>query len=140
MRRSAPLKRGKPPRRSTTPIRRVKALRRGTKAPTRRKAISRRSRPSSYYLAERKARLEAADYRCEIRVRCFGALVGTTHHVKTKGRDKRFDRVDRAKRRLVDHRSNLRAVCNPCHQFVHQNPAIAEEHGWLRPSWEDDAA
>ena len=32
--------------------------------------------------------------------------------------------------------TNLYAVCRPCHDFIHRNPAISYEKGWLVHSWD----
>lgn len=31
-----------------------------------------------------------------------------------------------------DGRSNTTDICGACHRFIHENPAWAYEHGWLR--------
>lgn len=33
---------------------------------------------------------------------------------------------------------NLLAVCHACHDFVHANPDLSYEHGWLLHSWENE--
>lgn len=131
MRRSGPLQRKTPLRRSPSPAT-------GT-APERAAAKRRRRQTKratdAYYRAEKQARLESAGFRCEIRVRCAGSVVGTTHHVKTRARDKRRDEMGR---RVADRRTNLVAVCGPCHRHVHEHPEWAERVGWLDPSWKED--
>lgn len=34
-----------------------------------------------------------------------------------------------------DDPSNLMAVCNPCHTFIHHEPDWATEHGFMRSGW-----
>lgn len=33
---------------------------------------------------------------------------------------------------------NLLGVCHACHDYVHANPELSYEHGWLLHSWENE--
>ena len=33
---------------------------------------------------------------------------------------------------------NLLGVCHACHDFIHANPELSYEHGWLLHSWENE--
>jgi hypothetical protein len=62
------------------------------------------------------ALLERAHYRCEA---CRTGPVEHRHH--------RLRRSQGGTNEL----GNLMALCNDCHEFIHRNPALAYEWGWL---------
>ena len=63
--------------------------------------------------------------RCEIRAPVCSGPVVDRHHRKLR------------KHRGCDCRENTLDACDPCHDYVHLNPAVAYEHGWLLHSWDD---
>jgi len=63
--------------------------------------------------------------RCEARVECNGARAVLFHHRKRRAQGGR------------DTESILLHLCDPCHRFVHDRPALAYALGLLVHSWED---
>lgn len=43
----------------------------------------------------------------------------------------------RARGGSITDKSNLVAVCRPCHTWITQNPKQALEQGWLKNSWDE---
>jgi 5-methylcytosine-specific restriction endonuclease McrA len=79
------------------------------------------------WAAVRKVVWERARGRCE---RCETGLYVTTwhaHHVKLRSRGG------------TDDPANLVALCPPCHRWVHANPTLAENEGWMLASWLEEA-
>lgn len=65
---------------------------------------------------------------CESQVasRCSG-VAESAHHRKLRSRGGQ------------DTTSCLVAICEPCHQWIHQHPADATDLGWMVNSWADPA-
>jgi len=101
-----------------TPLTRSSSLRRGA-PPTRRTTLARVSKKR---LAENRVRLAACraafgtDPAC---ARC-GAPAWDAHEI-----------VPRSKGGSITDTSNIRPVCRPCHDWIHNSPADAKAEGWL---------
>jgi len=91
----------------------------------RRSSVSRystkRKQRDAVYPQRRREVYERADGLCEV-----GAVFDCTrrceqvHHVAGRGGDD-------------PHRlSNLLGACAPCHRFIHANPEVSRERGWMR--------
>lgn len=65
------------------------------------------------YAVIRKEKLEEEPF-CE---RC-GALASQTHHKKGRGI-------------YLDNKEFLMSICAPCHAFIHENPNLSREEGWI---------
>jgi hypothetical protein len=62
---------------------------------------------------------ERSGFRCEARTpKCVGTL-HQVHHRKGRDGD------------LVDDETLLLGVCIFCHSYIHENPAISYQQGWL---------
>lgn len=62
--------------------------------------------------------------RCE--ARCEGVCTTKAEHVH---------HIVLRSRGGSDDPANLAAVCNSCHRHIHDNPAWATEHGFMRSKW-----
>jgi len=120
VKRSAPLRRGKPLERST-PLQ-------GGAPPARRTPLRARSKKQEALYRVRRplvAELLAERPVCQ---RCQAARSTDVHEprMRSRGAD------------INDPRECV-ALCRDCHNHVHAHPAEATREGWLVPSWEDMA-
>ncbi len=88
-----------------------------------RSPLKRRSRKEDArlrrYQKARAAVAERSGFQCEARTpKCEGRLHQVHHR---KGRDGE----------LIDNLDLLLGVCVWCHSYIHENPAISYERGWL---------
>lgn len=86
-------------------------------------AKRKRALDAAYKIA-RLQRYEMARGRCE---RCAGALRDSfqTHHV-----------IRRSNSGRANHDvENLRALCPPCHAWIHANVKQAKADGWIKTEW-----
>lgn len=106
-----------PPRRA--PLRTRGGLKR------KRMAYGRRRRTRTEVRLFRATVLERAGGRCELvlRDRCQRRAT-QVHHI-----------LPRSRGGQDDHANGL-AVCDGCHDWIHRNPALATELGYLRHSWD----
>lgn len=106
-----------------TPLQRKTPLRASASLSTRTpvKAVSdKRRRRDQAYEGARQAALSRAGGRCEIIALPSCIQRGEqVHHVAGRG--------GRDPHRL----SNLLVTCHVCHTFVHENPALSYEKGWM---------
>lgn len=63
---------------------------------------------------------------CEVRTEVCTEEAQHTHHRKLRSAGGSHDP------------SNLLGVCHACHDFLHANPELSYEHGWLLHSWENE--
>jgi len=43
--------------------------------------------------------------------------------------------LTRARGGPIDEETNFMALCNPCHAFIHDHPAWATQHGYLKSAY-----
>lgn len=107
-----------------SPLRSSSGLRRGGELKRRARLVAGRSERAETYEAEfrdaRRAVLERAGGRCEGKVneRCAG-LAAHVHHIRRRSQGG------------GNEVGNLVALCLPCHEWVHANPAAAAQAGLL---------
>lgn len=98
-----------------------------------RSAIRRKPKPQTEAQSLLRAAVrERSGGRCEIGIDgCHGQAVHL-HHRRTDDRHESMTRTlsPSSVARFLD-------SCSWCHQWVHDHPAIAYEHGWLVHSWAD---
>lgn len=84
---------------------------------------------SAASLAKLTREARAAFLPCELAEeagQCFGPWAFHHRKLKSAGRD--------------DSRANLLWLCVPHHAYVHANPGVSYERGWLLHSWEQVAS
>lgn len=91
----------------------------------------------------RKREADPADFTPEVRRVIERRSGGRCEAVAVAGCRRQADQVHHRLRRSqggLGTISNGLHVCAPCHTFIHGNPALSRERGWLLASWDASAS